>query len=1112
MQRFRIALLPLLAGVALTSIAAAAGAQSIDSLTLAGFRWRTVGPANFEGRVADIAGIPSPSKTFFVAAAGGGIWKTTNAGVTFRPVFDNEPVVSMGALAIAPSDTMQVWAGTGEQNSRNTIEPGGGIYKSTDGGITWKLMGLEKTQHIGRIVVNPTNPNVVYVAALGAAWKSSPERGLYKTEDGGQTWKLVKFINDKTGFVDVALDPKNPNVVWASAYQRVRGPYFLISGGPGSGLWKSTDAGSSWTEIKGGGFPETQKGRIMLAIYPQDPNIVYAMVEADSIRGQAATKDGKRQKLANGLYRTKDGGKTWEKMNDADTRPFYYSQVRVDPRNPDHVWFSSTPVLVSSDGGKTARTATQGIHVDHHAMWIDPNDPDHFIVGDDGGISITWDGGGNFDFPANLPIGQFYDVSYDFDTPYNICGGAQDNGAWCGPSRRKNGPVTNAYWFTISGGDGFYTAQHPTEPWIVWGESQGGNVSRLNLKTGERTSLVKPSWRPLYTTLEDSILITRGDTNSPETKSQEQRIAEYRARQKADSANLDLRFNWETPYFLSPHNPDVFYIGGNRVLKSTQRGDNLYPISPDLSKKNWARIDTSMNKTGGITLDATGAETYGTVVALAESYVRPGFLYAGTDDGNVWTTRNDGSTWEQIPQSRFPGLPQSDVYVSRIEPSHFDTTTFYITFDNHRWNDFTPYAYVTNDAGKTFRSVAGGLPHESPADFVHVIREDPYNRDLLYVGTSRAPYVSLDRGTTWHRFSSAMPTVPVYDLKIHPRDRELIAATHGRGFWIVDVAPLEQMAGDSGKKVIADNTYLFTPTTAFEYGQGPAVGASSNGEGQKFFNAPSPQYGADIVYRIAPNGTSTASLAGNATDANSSAPNAGRGGRAPREQAKIVITDARGDTVRTLNGPMSPGLHRVTWDFRGKPPVHVLSISEKRDSIVRANRMNFVFDSLEKAGAMPKQTIDRLRNMIASGNAGFGRGGGGGRGSAGIGGWVARPGEGAFIGGRGGRGGAGQGEGAQAGGEPSIQDLLEQFPGGAEELGELLRPPGQRGGRGGGFGAIFGFGGGRGNQAPVVNSGDYLVTLNVGGRTYKQLLRVERASGGEDVSTGFVDEEHDPKK
>src|SRR5262249_50159290 len=420
------------AGAALLAAAAApVEAQTLDSATIAGFRWRTVGPANFEGRVADVVGIPSPSKTFFVASAGGGIWKTTNAGVTFRPVFDNYPVVAMGAMAIAPSDTMQVWAGTGEQNSRNTIEPGAGIYKSTDGGLTWKLMGLEKTQHIGRIAVNPTNPNVLYVAALGAAWKSNPERGLYKSEDGGQTWKMSKFINDKTGFIDVGIDPKNPNVIWASSWQRVRGPYFLTSGGPGSGLWKSTDAGATWTEIKGGGFPATDKGRISFSIYPQNTDIVYAMVEADSIRGQKAAPGAKvaKQKLANGLYRTKDGGKTWEKMNDANTRPFYYSQTRVAPRNPDHVWFSSTPVLVSSDGGKTARQATQGIHVDHHAMWIDPGDPDHFIVGDDGGISITWDGGGNFDFPANLPIGQFYDVSYDFEVPYNICGGAQDNGS-----------------------------------------------------------------------------------------------------------------------------------------------------------------------------------------------------------------------------------------------------------------------------------------------------------------------------------------------------------------------------------------------------------------------------------------------------------------------------------------------------------------------------------------------------------------------------------------------------------------------------------------------------------------------------------------------------------
>ena len=1076
----------------------------LDSATMAGFRWRTVGPANFEGRVSDVAGIPFPSKTFFVASAAGGIWKTTNAGTTFRPVFDDYPVISMGMLAIAPSDTQQVWAGTGEPNSRNTIEPGQGIYKSTDGGLTWKLMGLEKTQHIGRIAVHPTNPNVVYVAALGAAWKANAERGLYKTEDGGQTWKLIKFISDKAGFVDVGIDPKNPNVIWAASWERMRGPYFLTSGGAGSGLWKSTDAGATWTEIKGGGWPETPKGRISFSIFPGNTDLVYAMVEADSIRGQKAAPGTKRQKLANGLYRTKDGGKTWEKMNDANTRPFYYSQVRVHPKNPDRVWFSSTSVLVSNDGGKTARTATQGIHVDHHAMWIDPGDPDHIIVGDDGGISITWDGGGNYDFAATLPLAQFYSLSFDFETPYNICAGAQDNGSWCGPSRRKNGPVTNAYWFTYSGGDGFWTAQHPTESHIIFGESQGGNIQRWDLKNGTTTSLVKPSWRPRYAMYEDSILVTRGDSATPATKDQTTRIAGYRSRQKADSAELDMRFNWETPYFLSPHNADVMYVGGNRVLKSTQRGDNLYPISADLSKKNYARIDTSMNKTGGITLDATGAETYGTVVALAESYVRPGFLQAGTDDGNVWVTKNDGATWDQIPTNRFAGLPTGDVYVSRFEPSHFDSLTFYITFDNHRWNDFKPYLYVTNDFGKTFRSIANNLPTESVADYVHTVREDPYNRDLLFVGTSRAVYTSLDRGASWQRLMAGMPTVPVHDLKIHPRDRELLAATHGRGIWIVDIAPLEQLAGDNGTKIIADAAHLFQPKTGYEYGQGPAMGASANGEGHKVFNAPSPAYGAEIVYRVGSAGVANASTGNGDNDGNNSQPpNAGgrgqggqgqRGQRGP--QASILITNAKGDTVRTLTGPAGAGLHRVTWDFRGRAPTRTLSPSQLRDSVIAARRMTFVFDSLEKAGTMPKPALDRLRQTMAGGDAAAFFRGGGGRGGAGGGGFQARPGEGAVVGGGGGGGGGG-GEGTGGGGEQSPAELANAFPGGFQELQQLLRPPGQQGGRGGGGGGF-----GRG-QAPVVAAGDYLVTLTVGGKAYKQLLRVERVSGGDDSGGGF---------
>jgi hypothetical protein len=461
-------------------------------------------------------------------------------------------------------------------------------------------------------------------------------------------------------------------------------------------------------------------------------------------------------------------------------------------------------------------------------------------------------------------------------------------------------------------------------------------------------------------------------------------------------------------------------------------------------------------------------------------------------------TRNDGTTWDQIPMSRYAGIASGDVYVSRIEPSHFDSLTFYVTFDNHRWNDFTPYVYVTTDFGKTFRSIAAGLPKESPADYVKVIREDPYVRDLLYVGTARGVQVSLNRGQTWQRFMTSMPTTPVYDLKIHPRDKELIAATHGRGFWIVDVAPLEQMAGSKAATVVASAAHLFEPKTAFEYGQGPAMGASSNGEGHKVFSAPSPAYGAEIVYRVG--GTVQTASTGNAND-DQNGPAAGRGGRggARAPQAQIIITDARGDTVRTLNGPATPGLHRVTWDFRGRAVRAPLSPSQLRDSLIAARRATVVFDSLEKAGTIPKPQLDRIRQMVMTGDAAFGRGGGGGGGRGGAGGgWVARPGEGAVVGAAGRGGQVGQGEGAQPGGEQNPLDALNVFPGGMQDLQELLRVPGQggRGGRGGG-----GFG--RGGQAPVVNTGDYLVTLSVGGKTYKQLLRVERMSGGDDAGFNF---------
>ncbi len=530
--------------------AASAQAQTLDSSTVAGFRWRTVGPGNFMGRLSDVVGIPGPSKTLFVSAAGGGIWKTTNNGISWRPVFDDKRIISMGMLAIAPSDTNQVWAGTGEPNSRNTIEPGAGVYKSTDGGIHWTLMGLEKTQHIGRIVVHPRDPNTVYVAALGAAWKSNPDRGLYKTTDGGATWKLIKFVSDRAGFVDVALDPRDPNVVYASSWERYRTPYSLNSGGPGSALWKSTDGGATWTEIKGNGYPEGTKGRIGLAIAPSNPDIVYALTEAYSEKPEKFTM-GTRPK-ANGVYRSTDAGKTWTHMNSIDTRPFYYSQIRVDPRNADRIYFSSTELQVSNDGGKTSSNAAQSVHVDDHGIWIDPNDPERWALANDGGIAITFDKGGNFFYPMNIPIAQFYEISYDMQTPYNVCAGAQDNGAWCGPSRRR-GATNNSYWYTISGGDGFYTAQDPAGDW-VFGESQNAGIQGRNLKTGQTLRIVKPGYQERYRQWEDSVAVAAGDPMLKPNADAARRITTMRASQKADSIAGVTRFNWNSPFFLSPHN------------------------------------------------------------------------------------------------------------------------------------------------------------------------------------------------------------------------------------------------------------------------------------------------------------------------------------------------------------------------------------------------------------------------------------------------------------------------------------------------------------------------------------------------------------------------------
>ena len=873
-------ILPLLVG------AATAAAQVPDSATVASMRWRAIGPVNMGARITDVEVDPKNTRIFYVQAATSGIWKTVNNGTSFFPVGDKLPIASMGDLAIAPSNTNVIYAGTGEEDSRNSASPGYGVYKSVDGGLTWKSVGLEKTQHIGRIVVDPRNPDVAYVAALGALWSSNPERGLYKTTDGGQTWTNTKFISDKAGFVDVAMDPRDPNTLYAASWERVRKVYTLKSGGPGSALWKSTDAGKTWREIKGGGFPETNKGRISLSISQSNPNVVYAQVEADSIRG------AKPQRLLSGLYRSNDAGRTWAWQNTENYRPFYFSQIRVDPKNPDRVYRLAQGFDVSEDGGKTWRPIDLGIHEDYHAMWIDPADTDHFIFAGDAGIFQTYDRAGTYAALNKMPMAQFYNISFDYQVPYRVCGGMQDNGTSCGVSRRRGGSLQMTDWFAVSGADGFHTAQDPLDPNIVYYESQGGAIGRRNLLTGETGPGLTATRRYIWT-YGRQMRAVRTDLSSPLTPDQERQIATIRDRMRAEMAdpNVITRANWNTPFLISQHDNNVFYSGFDKVFKSVKKGASPFGISPDLSTKDPDRLrmaqaydldgNIAPDPSGGITNDADDwhAEQNGTVVSLGESPVRAGLLYAGTDDGNLWLTRNDGGSWENLT-GRAPGVP-AKTYVSRIEPSRFDSATVYVTFDNHRENDFKPYVYVSNDFGKTFRSISSDLPTTRP-NYAYVIREDVASPNVLYLGTELGVYATIDRGAHWFKLDANLPVVPVYDLKVHPRDRELIAGTHGRAIQILDIAPLEQMA-DS---VLRTPAFLFSPTTAFQYSQSPAPSELRDHGGWRPDPVP---YGADISYRLA------------------------SAGQAP---ARISILNSVGDTIARLTGPANAGINSVTWNYQ----------------------------------------------------------------------------------------------------------------------------------------------------------------------------------------------------
>ena len=804
-------------------------AQSVEDFVNQ-LEWRNIGPANMGGRINDFAVVEADPNIVFAATASAGVWRTTNNGVTWEPVFDEQPVSSIGDIAVAPSDPSIVWVGSGESNNRQSSSWGNGVYKSTDGGDSWTNVGLEDTLHIGRIVIHPTNPEVVYVAATGHLWGPNDDRGLYKTTDGGQTWTNTLFIDRDTGMTDVAMDPVSPGTLYAASYQRRRTAFGFSGGGPGSGIYKTTNGGESWRRLTDG-LPDGITGRVGLDIYRSDPRIVYAVV----------------QNANGGMFRSDDRGESWTRMSDTNPRPMYYSQIRIDPLNDQRIWAAGARMFYSQDGGKTfVDDWVQTIHGDFHALWINPADSNHMLAGSDGGVHYSYDRGRTWDFVDTMALGQFYEIGYDMETPYNIYGGLQDNGSWGGPVRTlyRRG-ITNEDWFRVGGGDGFYTQVDPNDPTPLHVESQNGNVSRLDLETSERKSI-----RP-----------------EPEDESER------------------YRFDWNSPILISPHNSQTIYYGGNRLFKSTDRGDT-WTRTDDLTRE---QDRDEMPIMGVEVTDDTpsrhdGISTFGQIISISESPRREGVLYVGTDDGNVQVSQDGGTSWQEVA-GLIPDLPEG-TYVSRVQASYHADTRVYATMDGHRSDDYSVYVYVSEDSGDSWRSLASNIPD---GHTMNVIREHPRNENLLVLGGEFGAYITINRGGEWHQIKGAVPTVPVDDIAIHSRDNDLILGTHGRSIWVLDdMTPLEKLS----EGVLASNLHLFDVRDAIGY----RINNHKGNTGHKMFIAPNPPEGALIHYFL-----------NDEVDG--------------EDAVEVTIQDGAGEVIRTLDAPGSVGLNRVNWDLRHEPPV-----------------------------------------------------------------------------------------------------------------------------------------------------------------------------------------------
>lgn len=840
--------------------------SQLEKTSLSGLKFRDIGPALASGRIVDIAVNPSNFNEYYLAVASGGVFKTTNRGITFSPIFDNYGSYSIGCITIDPNNHNVIWVGSGENNSQRSVSYGDGIYKSEDGGKSFKNMGLKKSEHIGKIVVDPRNSDVVYVAAQGPLWKAGGDRGLYKTTDGGKTWELSKEISENTGFTDIVMDPRNPDVLYAASYQRRRRVWTLINGGPESALYKTVDAGKTWEKITKG-LPSGYVGRIGLGISPANPDYVYALIEADG----------------GGLFRTTDRGASWSKRNNfTSSSAQYYQEIFCHPTDTETLFMVSTYTQFSTDGGKTLQTLSiKEKHVDDHAMWINPNNPDNMLIGCDGGLYETFDGAANWRFIENLSLTQFYRVTVDNDYPfYNIYGGTQDNNTIGGPVRTQSaaGLMNQDFYYTV-GGDGFKTVVDPEDPNIVYSQPQYGFLVRYDKKSGEITGV------------------------QPQAEKGE-----------------ELIWNWNSPVIISPHDNKTLYFAGNKLFKSTNRGNSWTKISGDLSRQIDRNTLVTMGKVWDPEVPSKNASTslYGNIVSLDESPLQKGLLFVGTDDGLIQITEYDGKTWRKI--SKFVGVPET-TYVSDIQADLFDANTLYATFDNRKSGDFKPYILKSTDKGQSWVNIAKGLPKSVQENLpVHSIMQDHVDKNLLFIGTEFGVYFTNDGGDKWLKLSAGLPTICVKEIDIQRRENDLALGTFGRGFFILDdYSPLRFMSSENLEK----EGMIFPVKDAWMYIEDRSQGRNSRGE--NFWRGENHPLGAVFTYYIK-DSYETLSQKRNKEEKEKmdkgesitypSWDDFRKEDREETPKAMFIIKDSKGNEVRKLISSWSPGVQRIVWDMR----------------------------------------------------------------------------------------------------------------------------------------------------------------------------------------------------